>query len=99
MNKVLTVILLTLACSANAQWHPHSYGYRGYGYNGWVGPAVVGGVIGYELSRPRETVIVQQPPVIVQQQPVVVQPAPIGYHYQQMINPQTNQYQLVLVPN
>jgi len=26
-------------------------------------------------------------------------PPPVGYHYQQMVNPQTNQYQLVLVPN
>jgi hypothetical protein len=53
-------------------YHHHYYGgYRG----GWVGPAIIGGVIGYELSHPR-TVIVEQQPVIVQQQqpPIIYQP-------------------------
>ena len=67
---------------------------------GWVAPAIIGGVIGYELARPYYApppVVVQQP-VIVQQQPVYQQ-APAGYHYQQMVNPQTGQTQVVLVPN
>lgn len=66
------------ACSpVQAQWHHHGgyyHGYRGYGCGGcWIGPAVIGGVIGYELSRPAP-IIVQQPPVIVQQPPVIVNP-------------------------
>jgi len=79
--------------------------YRGGGYGmGWVAPALVGGVIGYELSRPN-TVVIEQPPVYVQQPSVVyvnppgTLPPPAGYHYAQMIDPKTNQYTIVLVPN
>lgn len=99
MKKTLTAILLSLVAISSASACCYRGYHGGYHSGGWIGPAVVGGVIGYELSRPRETVIVQQPSVIVQPAPVVVQQPPIGYHYQQMINPQTNQYQLVLVPN
>lgn len=44
----------------------------------WVGPALIGGIIGYELGRPN-TVYVQQQPVIIQQQPVIVQQQPPVY--------------------
>jgi len=74
MKKILLALaVLAITGTANAQWHHHGY-YRGYGCGGcWVAPAVIGGVIGYELSHPAP-VIVQQPPVIVQQQPVIVNP-------------------------
>ena len=80
LSRVFTVFILCAGlgnCAvANAD------GYRGHGYWrphpngggwGWVAPAVVGGVIVYEATRP--PVYVQPaPPVIVQQQaPVVVQ--------------------------
>jgi hypothetical protein len=104
MKKLTLVLLLTLSFTAMAD----ACCYRGYNHGGyyhgggWVAPALIGGVIGYELSRPPlvvgQPVIVQQPQVVVQPQ-VQLTPPPIGYHYQQMINPQTNQYQLVLVPN
>ena len=101
MKKVLTALaLLAIAGTASAQWH-HGYhgGYwRGgcWGCGGWVAPAVIGGVIGYEIARP--PVVVEQPPVIVQQ-PSVVQQPPAGYHWQQMLDPQTNTQKIVLVPN
>jgi len=44
----------------------------------WVGPALIGGIIGYELGRPN-TVYVQQQPVIIQQPPVIVQQQPPVY--------------------
>jgi hypothetical protein len=105
MKKLLLAVsLLAVAGSASAQWHYHSGYYRG-GYGNWVAPAIVGGVIGYELSRPAP-VIVQQPPVYVTPQPsvVYVNPPgtlnpPAGYHYAQMIDPRTNQYTIALVPN
>jgi len=77
MKKIaLSLIFLAFAGSASA----HGY-YRGGGY--WVAPAIVGGIVGYELGRPRyvyetppvviqQPVIVQQPQVIYQQQPVQV---------------------------
>ena len=42
----------------------------------WVGPALIGGIIGYELGRPN-TVYVPQQPVIIQQAPVIVQQPPV----------------------
>ena len=108
MKKILlAVALLATVGTASAQWH---HGYRccyrgGYG-GGWIAPALIGGVIGYELSRPRTDIIVDQRPIVVEQQPIVVQPQqmvvqqpPAGYHWQQMIDPQTNTMKIVLVPN
>jgi len=73
MKKVLIALsLLAVTGSAMAQ-HYHGNGfrhpgyYRGPGYGWWIAP-VVTGVIGYEIAR-------NQQPVIVQQQPVVVQPS------------------------
>ena len=107
MKKLfLALSLLAIAGLASAQWHHHGGYYRGgcYGCGGsWVAPALIGGVIGYELSRP-STVVVEQPPIVVQQPSVIytqptVQAPPAGYHWQQMIDPQTNTAKIVLVPN
>jgi hypothetical protein len=71
-SKILGFVILLMAGTASAHWH--GYGgccYRPYYGGGWVAPAIIGGVIGYELSRPQPQVIVQQPPVIVQQPPIV----------------------------
>jgi len=73
MKRILAaLLLLAVVGTANAQWHhPHGhFGYRGGYYGGgWVAPVIIGGVIGYELSRP---VVVQQQPVIVHNPPTVV---------------------------
>lgn len=78
MKKILVALsLLALTGTAMAQ-HYHGHGirhpgyYRGPGYGWWVAP-VVTGVIGYEIARSQQPVIVQQQPVIVQQQPVQTQ--------------------------
>jgi hypothetical protein len=67
MKKFLVLVLLFACVSANAQhraYYPHGY-YRPYhDHLHWVLPAVVGGVVVYEMTKP---------PVIVQQ-PVVIQP-------------------------
>ena len=65
MKRLVALFLITLSATAMAQHH-HRHG--GWGYNGWIAPVIVSGVIGYEIAR-------RQPQVIVQQ-PVVVQPAP-----------------------
>jgi len=104
MKKIVFALsLLALVGSATAQAH-EGFRYRGgccyhgggYGM-GWVAPAVIGGVIGYEIAQPR-TVVVEQPP-IVYTQPQPYQAPPPGYHWQQMIDPQTNTQKIVLVPN
>ena len=91
MKKFIAILLLTLtAGTALAQHHGHGgHGYYrggGYGYRGgWVAPAIIGGVIGYGLSRPYYDPYYAQPPVYVQPAPVYVQPQP-------MVQPQCTRY-------
>jgi hypothetical protein len=77
---LLAISMLAVVGTANAQWHHHGGYYRGgyYGGGNWVAPALIGGVIGYELSRPRyyEPPVVVQQPVIVQQPVYSVTPQP-----------------------
>lgn len=105
MKKILLATILGLGLVAtSAQSHEWHGGYRGGYYHGgcygcgWVAPALISGVIGYELSRPN-TVVVEQPSVVYTQPQVVVQQPPVGYHWQEMIDPQTNTKKIVLVPN
>lgn len=102
MKKLIFALLVTVSATAMAhEGIRHGGYYHGGCYGcGWVAPALIGGVIGYEIARP--TVVVPPPAPVIVQQPqsiIVPSPAPVGYHWTQMINPQTNQYQLVLVPN
>ena len=63
MKKILLSLILLVSTSVMA----HGY-WRHGGPSGWhwVAPAVVGGVIGYEIARPTPpVVIVQQPPPYV----------------------------------
>ena len=77
MKRVLLVTALVLSSvPAMAQHHGYGYGYHrhyhgGYG-GGWIAPLIIGGAVGYAITRAPDPVIVQQPPVIVQQPPVVV---------------------------
>ena len=83
MKKLIASLIIAgsaVAIPAQAQHYHH--GYR-WGGGSWVAPAIIGGVIGYELNRPRydpyyyppQQVIIQQPPVIYQQ-PQVIYGAP-----------------------
>jgi len=92
MKKVLLTLLLVFGSVAHAQYPHHNHRHHGgLGY-GWVAPAIIGGIVTYELTRPA--------PVIVQQQPVIVQPSvPYGYHYENILDANCNCYRLVLVQN
>jgi hypothetical protein len=69
MKKLFVSLLLVGATlPALAQHHGHGIRYNHYhhGYhrgNNWVAPLVIGGVVGYVLTRP-DPVIVQQPVII-----------------------------------
>jgi hypothetical protein len=74
MKKILITLLLLASTSSFAQHHHghhHGYGFRPYS---WIGPTIIGGVIGYEIAR-QQPIIIQQP-TIVQQQPVIIQQSP-----------------------
>jgi len=110
MKKLaLALALLTTATVASAHGWEHG-GYRGgYGhyehhyYGGganWVAPALIGGIIGYELSQPRTVYV--QPPVVYQQPPVVYNynnMPPVGFHYETILDGACNCYRTVLVQN
>ena len=104
--KILSLVLMLVIGTASAQAHgPYRIGgwhggYYGGGCGGcWIAPAVIGGVVGYELTRPTTVYVEPQPSVIVQQSQTVVQAPPVGYHWQDMIDPQTGVHKIVAVPN
>jgi len=75
---VLGLICVTNVALADGYYRHGHHGY--YGGGNWVAPVLIGGVIGYEISRNNQPqqVIVQQP-VYVQQVPA---PAPYVVQYQ-----------------
>jgi hypothetical protein len=73
MKKLITMFIVCagFAVPAVAQHHGHHGHWHHRGGHSpwvWVAPAIIGGVIGYEISRNQPPVVVQQP-VIIQQQP------------------------------
>jgi hypothetical protein len=68
MKKLLIAMLILASTGAMAQ-HRHQGGYRG----NWITPAIIGGVIGYGLTRNYYEPYYVPALVIVQQQPVIVQ--------------------------
>ena len=104
MKKTILALSL-LAIVGTAQAHEGFRGYRGGYYHGgcygcgWVAPLIIGGAIGYEINRANQPVIIQQPPVIIQQPQTYGELPPVGYHWQEMIDPQTGVRKIVAVPN
>ena len=67
---------------------------------GWVVPAVIGGVIGYEVARPvQPNVVVVQPQPAYPAPTVVPQVPPAGYHWEALLDANCNCYRTVAVPN
>ena len=75
MKRILAISLLCLASVPAMAQHRHHGGYhhRHHHHSGghWVAPLILGGVVGYAITRNSEPIVVQQPPVIVQQPPMV----------------------------
>ena len=75
MKKFIVSLLLVFSIPAFAQ-HYHGHGHWRHGGDGrwfWMVPAVVGGIVVYEATRPpvQQPPVVVQPPVIVQQNQVI----------------------------
>lgn len=74
MKKILAILLFVASTTAMAQHHGHYGHHHGHWhYRGgpspwvWVAPTIIGGVIGYEIAKNQQPVVVQQPPIVVQQ--------------------------------
>ena len=100
MKKILLALSLVLLAGSSSAQHFGHHGHYGHGGHrggwGWgpvLGGAIAGAVIYDIYNRP---VVVQQPPIVVQPN---YQAPPAGYHWQEMIDPQTNTRKIVLVPN
>lgn len=68
MQKGLIALLLLFSSSAFAQhFHHHHHRHGGHRHGGWhynwIGPTIIGGVIGYEIARSQQPIIIQQPPI------------------------------------
>ena len=64
MKKTFSAILLsfaTLPSFAQHYHHYHGHWRHNHGNWVWVAPALVGGIIGYEIARNQQPIIVQQP--------------------------------------
>ena len=103
MKKILITLLLALSASVAFAHGGEGYrgGYRGGYHEHWgrfVGPAVIGGIIGYELHH--ERTYRREPVVIYRESPIYMgQSVPYGYHYESILDARCNCYRSVLVPN
>jgi hypothetical protein len=72
MKKLFTALVLALSATATmAQHHGHhGHHHRHHGGNHWVAPLVIGGVIGYGLTRPHYEPYYAPPPVVYVPPPV-----------------------------
>ena len=102
MKKLFVLFaFLCVANTASADYWRHGFHGRWvYPSTGWVAPAVVGGIIGYELAKPAYV----PPPVYVEPPVTYVQPmlqpkTPMGYHWEQILDANCNCYKTVLVSN
>ena len=99
MKKITALFLVLIALSSTSMANPNHNmrsGHRHHGHNEWIGPLVIGGVLGYALSQPRTVVVASPAPVYY---PNTYPPVPYGYHYEQIVDANCNCYRWVLVPN
>ena len=102
MKKIILASLLALSFINVAHAERWRHGGGAYYYHpgyGWAVPALIGGVIVYEATRP--PVYIQQPVYVQQQIPLVtpVYPAPAGFHWEALVDSNCNCYRTVFVPN
>jgi hypothetical protein len=68
MKTVLASVVLALACSTALAQHRHynhnHHHYHRHNHTQWLAPLIIGGVIGYAITRQPEVVV--QPPLYMQ---------------------------------
>ena len=75
MKKLIALMLMSVTMAAQAQHHHHHPYYRGNS-GSWVTPMLIGGVVGYAISRSHAEPVYNYgyvpPPTVIVQQPVSV---------------------------
>lgn len=124
MKKIAGLILLLFVShSAFAGHRGYFGGYGGYNYRPYYGyhhyyydsfgrfvaPALIGGIIGYELGRPNvyytnpnviysaPSNVIQQAPTVIQNSTIMTDGSPMGYHTEAIKDADCNCYRNVLV--
>ena len=98
MKKIIVGLMLLVTCGLAS-----AHGYYRNGY--WVAPAAIGGVIGYELARPRYyyppyvTYPAPAPQIVYTQPPTYTMPPPAGYHYAYVTDPICGCPKIALLPD
>jgi hypothetical protein len=96
---VLLLALLSLSVYADAHWQ-HGGGHYVYRPNyGWVVPAVIGGVIVYDATRPAPPAVIYYPTPVAQPPLAPYWPTPADAHWEAILDANCNCYRTVLVPN
>lgn len=93
MKKIIALLLLALSYSTPSSAH----GYRYYGNDNWLVPALVGGLIGYAFVRPQYIPPVYTAPVYTPP-PVYYNPYPY-YRYVTIWDGYCPCYRTVMVSN
>lgn len=74
MKQILSIAILALAAVpalAQHRGHHGHHNHRPAGSANWIAPLILGGVVGYVITRNNELVIVPQAPVPVPQPSVI----------------------------
>lgn len=79
MKKMLLALMLTLSSTIAIAGPRHHGGHHHHNHGGyrWVAPAIIGGVIGYSITRPYYynygAPVYTAPPVYIEQSPAYIQ--------------------------
>lgn len=95
MKKIFALILVFVTTSVSAQYyhrHPYYNHRHAHGSHAWVEPLIIGGIVGFVLSKATQPA----PPQIIYV-PAGHPPPPIGYRYEQILDGNCNCYRWVLV--
>lgn len=95
MKTVLALILVFLTKTAFAQhyhYYHHNYHRHAYGSHAWVEPLIIGGIIGFVISK-----ATQPPPPQIVYIPAGYPPPPVGFRYEQILDGNCNCYRWVLI--
>lgn len=97
----MILALATSLAQAHGYSRPPQHHYHGGGHHRWVAPLIIGGAIGYGLSRPAPVYSYPAPPVAAPYyaEPMPTWAPPPGFHYEQRLDAGCNCWRWFVVSN